>query len=162
MNRKLLVSSLWLALRAAVAGVLAVVAAQALGLRYPVYALIAAVIVTDRIPSNTHVLGLRRIIGTLLGAAFGAAISQLLGGDAWTIGLAILLVFPACTLMRLDDAAVVAAYIAGIVVLEHSESPWVYAAFRLAETTLGIALAVVISHLFAKVESSTHQRFYNE
>ena len=102
------------------------------------------------------------MVGTALGAAFGAALSQLLGGGPWVIGLAILVVVPACTVLTLDDAAVVAAYVAAIVVLEHAESPWVYAAFRLIETSLGIALAVATSYAFTAIEAATSRQSREE
>ena len=154
MDRKPLVHAAWLGSRAAVAAVLSVTAAHLLNLQYPLYALIAAVIVTDRLPSKTRALGLRRFVGTVLGAAFGAALSQLLGGSPWVIGLAIVVVIPLCTLLKIDDAAVVAAYVAGIVVLEYGGSPWVYAAYRLVETSIGIAFAVVTSYVFTAVEAA--------
>jgi uncharacterized membrane protein YgaE (UPF0421/DUF939 family) len=155
MGRKPLAPSIWLASRVAVAAVLSVVAAQLFGLQYPVYALIAAVVVTDRLPSKTRALGLRRMVGTVLGAALGAGLAQFLGGSPWVIGLAILIVIPACTVLRLEDAAVVAAYVAAIVVLEHAGSPWVYAGFRLLETSLGIVLAVATSYVFTALEGAS-------
>ena len=115
--------------------------------------MVAAVIVTDPSPSETQKLGLRRLAGTVLGALFGAVASIALGDKAWTVGLSILGVILVCYLLKLQDAAKIAAVVSGIVILGHGDSPWVYAFHRLLETSLGIVVAVAISWVFPKMIS---------
>ena len=47
--------------------------------------------------------------------------------------------------LRLDAAAKVAGYVCGIVILSHDAAPWGYAVYRVIETLLGIAMAVLVS-----------------
>jgi len=134
-----------LSTRAAAAAGLAVVAARLLRLEFPLYAMIAAVIVTDLAPKRTRQLALPRLVGTVIGAALGAALSQ---SGPPSIGLLVVGVFAAMFLpqvLRVHDAAKLAGYVCGIVLLEHGDGAWTYAVYRLVETVLGIGIAVLVS-----------------
>jgi len=131
--------------RAGVAAGLSVMAARWFGLPYPIYALLAAVIVTDPSSYQTRQLGLQRLVGTALGATWGAAFSLVFAQSFWAIGSSVLTVMALCHLVRLRDSAKVAGYVAGIVLLEHAGHPWVYATYRFAETGLGIGFAFAVS-----------------
>jgi len=134
---------LQLPIRAAVAAALAVGAAQLLQMPYPLYALVGAVIVTDLSPVQTRKLGGWRMAGTVLGAAVGAALGQVMQGPI-AIGLGVLVAMLLSGLLRLRGAAKVSGYVAGIVLLDQSE-PVLYALQRLLETALGIAFAMLVS-----------------
>jgi uncharacterized membrane protein YgaE (UPF0421/DUF939 family) len=134
-----------LSIRAALAAGLAVALAELLQLRHPLYALVAAVIVTDLSPAATRRLGLQRLAGTVLGATTGGALSQLLPPGAWAIGLAILTAMLLGELLHLEGGARMTGYVCGIVVLEHGSHPWSYALDRTIETVLGIAVALAVS-----------------
>src|SRR5580765_5034379 len=69
------ISAFQVSIRAGTAAALSVVVAHLLGLEFPLYALIAAIIVTDLSAQRTRQLGLQRLIGTIMGAAFGAVVS---------------------------------------------------------------------------------------
>ena len=145
MTRQTVLESLGTSIRAALAAGLSVAIAQFAGLQYPIYALIAAVIVTDRSNSRTRQQALPRLAGTVLGATLGAAIHPLLQPGAWSVGLSIVAAMFASHLFRLHEAAKVAGYVCGIVVLSHGDHPWQYGAHRIAETGVGIVLAVLVS-----------------
>jgi uncharacterized membrane protein YgaE (UPF0421/DUF939 family) len=132
-------------IRASLAAGLSVAIAQLFQLKFPLYALIAAVIVTDLSPSQTRKLGLRRLGGTVLGAALGAVLSPLLSPTPWAIGLGIMAAMFLSHLLHLQDAAKLTGYLCGIVLLDHSDHPWSYALHRLIETVLGIGVAILVS-----------------
>jgi uncharacterized membrane protein YgaE (UPF0421/DUF939 family) len=140
-----LVTALRPAVRVGLAAGLAVAIARFLRLPYPLYALVAVVIVTDLSASRTRELALRRLVGTVLGSALGASIHPWLPPAAWSIGLGVLAAMLLSNLLQLGEAAKVAGYVCGIVMLEHGDHPWSYALHRLVETVLGIVLAVLVS-----------------
>jgi uncharacterized membrane protein YgaE (UPF0421/DUF939 family) len=134
-----------LALRSALAAGVSLVAAFWLGLEYPIYAFIAAVIVTDLKPGMSQTLGLRRIGATIIGAACGASLTSILPGGAWSVGAGVFLAMIAAQLLGAGEGARVAGYISGIVLLDHSTAPWSYALYRFLETALGVLVAWSIS-----------------
>jgi uncharacterized membrane protein YgaE (UPF0421/DUF939 family) len=140
-----LTPALQLALRSCVAAGLSVYAARELGLPYPIYAMVAAVIVTDLSPARTRALALPRIAGTIIGALVGAALCGLVASQAWTMAIGIGISIFACHALRLPEAAKLAGFVSGIVLLEHVATPWAYGWDRLVETLLGIAFAVLVS-----------------
>ena len=140
-----LIPAFQLSLRAAVAAGLALIAAQLLRLQHPLYAMISAVIVTDLKAAQTPKLALPRLAGTLVGSAIGAVISTLLPAGAWAAVFGIFAAMFASHLLYLQGAARVAGYVCGIVLLDHGDSPWSYALFRMIETALGIVAAMGVS-----------------
>lgn len=134
-----------LALRAAAGAGIALAVAHGAELAYPIYAMLAAVIVTDLSPSKTRQLGLRRLVATVVGATCGALLGPVLGPSPWSVALGILVAMSICQLLRASEGAKVAGYICGIVVLAHADESWTYAFFRFLETALGVGVAWLIS-----------------
>jgi len=136
-----------LALRAATAAGLSIAIAQFLEFEHPIYAFIAAVIVTDLTPSQTRQLGLRRMVATVIGALCGVGLSMALPPSAWAVALSVLVAMTLCYLARVSEGARVAGYICALVVFDHGAEPWLYAFYRFIETALGVGVAWLISYV---------------
>lgn len=135
------IPDLQLAVRAALAATVSLLLADFFQLQFPVYAFI----VTDLAPKQTRELGVRRVLSTMIGAATGAALSGMLPAGPLAIGISIFVAMMLCNLLQVRGGARVAGYICGIVLLDHSSEPWIYAAHRLAETLIGVGVAWAIS-----------------
>ena len=134
-----------MSVRASVSAGLAVFAAQLAQLEYPIYAMIAAVLVTDLATSQTRELAVPRLVGTILGAGMGAAISVVLPHGVIAVCFGIIVTMLLSYVAGLHDASKVAGYICGIVLLSYGDNPWFYAFHRFLETVLGIGMAVMVS-----------------
>ena len=107
--------------------------------------MIAAVLVTDLDPAKTRALALPRIGGTVVGAGLGVVLLAFMPPGLGAVALGIFVAMLACQLCGMSDAAKLAGYVCALVVLEHSASPATYAFYRLTETLIGVAMAVVVS-----------------
>ena len=144
-NLRTIVGGLQLAFRATLGAAISYGLAKSLGLQYPIYALIAAIIVTDFASSETTKLGIQRLVATAIGAVCGAALRMILEPNAASIGLGILLAMLACHVTKARPGAKMAGYIAALVMLDHGEQPWTYGFFRFVETGLGVSVAWLLS-----------------
>lgn len=138
---------LQLAIRAAAGAGLSFAIAQAINLDRPIFACLAAVIVTDLTPADTRALGLRRMGAMLLGAVTGALLGSVFPSDAWAIGLGVLIAFLLSEALVARDGAKIAGYMCGLIVWDSGTAPWHYGLYRLLETGLGITVAWLISYV---------------
>jgi len=136
-----------LAIRAGLATAAAIAVGRLVRLDDPVYALLAVALVTDLSPEDTRRRGLARFAGTVLGAVMGALISQVVPSNALSIGFGVLAAMFLSHLFRIPEGARVAAVVSGVILISHSADPWRYGVHRLAETTLGIVMAVAVSYV---------------
>ena len=145
MDRSRLIPALQLSFRGAAAAAISFAIALALKLEFPIYAMIASVIVLDLSAAETRKLALRRIAGTAVGSALGAVLAAALPHGVLTMGLGIFFAMFLTHALGLKEAARVAGYLCAIVLLEHTADPWGYALWRSIETLLGIGVALLVS-----------------
>lgn len=145
MENPTVLASLQLAARGASSAVLALALAQLQGLQYPIYALIAAVVVIDLSAGRTRQLALQRITGTVLGAAVGVALSLAVATNPLSIGIGIFAAMCLCYPLRLHGVEKLTGYVCGIMMFDHAGSPLLYAGHRLVETLIGVGVAILVS-----------------
>ncbi len=146
------------ALKIATAATLAYVMAGSLRWEYPFYAVIAAIIVMGSTSGSTWSLSIQRIIGTVIGAIAGALFSTVLGSTPWALELSIFSTIFLTSAWKLSEAAKLTSYVSAIVILNHSQNPWIYAWGRLLETLLGISAALSVSQVLFPAHAGTELR----
>src|SRR4051794_21626464 len=111
MRHETMLSGAQLALRAGIAAALSLAIAQALRLQFPLFVMIAAVIVTDLEPSQSRVMGFHRIVGTVIGAGCGGLFSSLMPSNPWTIGCGIAVVMLIAHFLQGKEGARIAGFL---------------------------------------------------
>lgn len=134
-----------LGLRAALGALLAYGIALALELQHPIFALIAAIIVTDFAPSETQRLGYQRLAATLVGAGVSLCLLAMFKPSWWSVCIGIIVAMVLCEVLGVYAGAKLSAYMCALVLLSESAHPFEYVIHRAFETIIGGGVAWVIS-----------------
>jgi uncharacterized membrane protein YccC len=142
---------LLLALKTAAAAGLCYGLARLAGLQDGYWGSISAIIVLQSNVGSTVTASRDRLIGTLIGAGFGAVFS-LLGEGIWIYLAAVVTAMVACGLLGLKNSSRLAAVTVTILLLVHRTgsgfwSNWTLPAHRVVEVLLGIVVALGMSTL---------------
>ncbi len=131
--------------RATVATVISLLLARLLKLPEFYWAPISAIVVILS-TVNPRTVAWQRFVGTALGAALGAAIATFFRPNWIVYGAGIFVCGILSALLRIGAAYRFAAITLSIVLLvAHTRPPWIVAAHRFVEVSLGIAVALAVS-----------------
>lgn len=112
------------------------------------WAVMSSIIVMQSNVQETISASLIRLVGTAIGAVIGGIFLQLYGVHVWVFGIAVLIVVLICIFLNLKQSYRLAAVTVAIIVLvNHTESPWMTAFHRFLEVSLGVVVALLISLL---------------
>jgi uncharacterized membrane protein YccC len=140
-------SMLLLALKTAMAAGLCYWIAQLAGLQDGYWGSISAIIVLQSNVGSTVTASRDRLIGTLIGAGFGAVFS-LLGEGLWVYLSAVVAAMVTCSLLGLKNSSRLAGVTVTILLLVHrTGSNWTLPLHRVIEVLLGIVIALGVSTL---------------
>src|SRR6476469_8583299 len=135
------------AFRTTIAATISILLGRLIALPEAYWAAIATVVVMQSTLGDTVPLAMERSVASALGASIGAIESTCFGANLCVFSLAMLLLGLISFVLRLEKVGYSYACIALaiIVMIPRAETPWIAAAHRFAEVSLGIltALAVV-------------------
>jgi len=121
--------------------------AKLAGLQDGYWGSISAIIVLQSNVGSTVTASRDRLIGTLIGAAFGGAFS-LLDEGIWAYLIAVIAAMVTCSLLGLKNSSRLAGVTVTIILLVHrTGSNWTLPLHRVLEVLLGIVVALAISAL---------------
>jgi uncharacterized membrane protein YccC len=134
------------AFRTALAATISILLGRLVGLPEAYWAAIATVVVMQSPLGDTVPLAIERIVASALGASIGAIESTYFGANLFVFALATLLLGVISFVLRLEKVGYSYACItlAIIVMIPRAETPWIAAAHRFAEVSLGILVALAI------------------
>ena len=134
------------AFRTALAATIAILLGRLVGLPEAYWAAIATVVVMQSPLGTTVPLAIERIVASALGASIGAMESTYFGANLFVFALAMLLLGLISFVLRLEKVGYSYSCItlAIIVMIPRAETPWIAAAHRFAEVSLGILVALAV------------------
>ena len=134
------------AFRTAVAATISILLGRLVGLPEAYWAAIATVVVMQSPVSSTVPLAIQRIVASALGASLGAIESIYFGANLLVFALAMLLLGLISFVLRLEKVGYSYACITLVIIvlIPRAETPWIAAAHRFAEVSLGILVALAI------------------
>jgi uncharacterized membrane protein YccC len=137
-------------LRTAAAGTASLAAATLLRLPEGYWAAITTIIVMQSTLGAAWTTSKQRLIGTALGTVLGGLVASRLEPGILLFGASILFLGLVCGALRLDLSAYRFAGItlAIVMLVVRSQPPWLIAAHRFVEVSLGIAVALVLTALW--------------
>lgn len=116
------------------------------GMREGYWGAISAIIVLQSNFGSTVTASRDRVLGTVIGAAFGFAFS-LFGSIPWNYLFALVSAIAVCGFLGFRTSARLAAVTVTIIMLVHTGSHWTLALDRVFQVLLGIVVALAVSTL---------------
>lgn len=139
------ITTLKLAIKTGLAALATDLGANWLHLPSPTWAVVSAVIVMQANLGSSFNASWQRLLGTGIGALFGAVIASFDAPLAITLGLGMTLVVLVCTSLKLMESLRIATVTFVIVLLAGSSTPWLFGLERFVDVAFGILIALLIT-----------------
>jgi uncharacterized membrane protein YccC len=134
------------AFRTTVAATISILLGRLVGLPEAYWAAIATVVVMQSPLGATVPLAVERIVASALGASLGPIEATYFGANLFVFALAMLLLGLISFMLRLEKVGYSYACITLVIIvlIPRGETPWIAAAHRFAEVSLGILVALAV------------------
>jgi uncharacterized membrane protein YccC len=132
--------------RTAVAAVISLIVARALGLPEAYWATITTLIIMQSTLGAALAVSEQRFAGTAVGALMGALLTTYFGSNTIVFGFGVFAIGLICIALRLGEAYRLASVTLAIVMLVgRTKSGWIVAAHRFVEVSVGIAVGLALT-----------------
>jgi len=132
--------------RTAVAAVISLIVARALGLPEAYWATVTTLIIMQSTLGAALTVSEQRLAGTAMGAVMGALLTTYFSSNVIVFGLGVFALGLVCAALHLEDAYRLASVTLAIVMLIARTKPaWMVAAHRFVEVAVGIAVGLAVT-----------------
>jgi len=144
-------------IKTAVAVTLCILISRALNSEYPFFAAIAAVISMENTVTSSFITGKNRMMGTVVGAAIGLIFVLIRPENALMCGLGVIVIILVCNRMQwLNSISIATIVFLAIMLNLDGQDPLLYSVNRIADTLLGITVALVVNYLLFPYDIARH------
>jgi uncharacterized membrane protein YgaE (UPF0421/DUF939 family) len=135
--------------RTAIAAVVSLIVARALGLPEAYWATITTLIIMQSRLGAALAVSEQRFAGTALGAVIAALLANYFGSNLIVYTLGVFAIGLICAALRLGEAYRLASVTLAIVMLvPHTKPEWIVAAHRFVEVSVGIGVGLALTALW--------------
>jgi uncharacterized membrane protein YccC len=144
------------AARTAIAAVASLLVARLFRLPEAYWAAIATMIAMQSTLGAAWTVSRDRFVGTVLGAIAGALLLTYKGSNIAVFGAGVFILGPICSALRVEQPAYRYAGITLIIVMmtAHTQTPWMVAAHRFAEISIGLAVGLILTAIWPERQPS--------
>jgi uncharacterized membrane protein YgaE (UPF0421/DUF939 family) len=143
--------------RTAIAAVVSLIVARALGLPEAYWAAITTLIIMQSTLGAALAVSEQRFAGTAVGALMGALLTIYFESNTIVFGLGVFAIGLICAALRLGEAYRMASVTLAIVMLVgHTKSAWIVAAHRFVEVSVGIAVGLALTAVWPHEDAATN------
>lgn len=144
-------------IKTAVAVTLCILISRALNSEYPFFAAIAAVISMENTVTSSFITGKNRMMGTLVGAVIGLIFVLIRPENALMCGLGVIVIILVCNRMQWINSISIATIVFLAIMLNlDGQDPLLYSVNRIADTLLGITVALVVNYVLFPYDIAGH------
>ncbi len=119
--------------------------ARAIHLPLPEYTVLAAATVADVRAKEAGLLGLLRLVGSVVGASLAVLLVDVVGVHPWSVGIAAAIGMSVCVLLRSAAAARLSVIVLGVGCVGFGDEVGTWMGDRLLTTLFGVAVSVAVS-----------------
>lgn len=134
-------------IKTAISVFICLILSKLFNIQYPFYAAIAAIISMQSSITDSLKAGKSRMLGTFIGAVVGLLFALIKPGSIILTSIGIIIVIYICNLLKWRDSISIAGVVFLAIMMNLSKgSPLLYSVNRLADTFLGIIVAMTVNY----------------
>lgn len=124
---------------------LSVIVSRLIGLEYPFFVVMTAIISMDKTSISSLKMGRNRVFGTFLGAAIGIGLSYIDRGNPLLLGLGVIILIQICNNLKLQGAITIGGIVMTAIMVHTDKTPMYYGFHRTLDTLCGATISFIVN-----------------